>query len=239
MLPRRAIAGLAVLCLATPAAAQEQEVARYTVSVRGITAGKIALAAKHDAGGYSVTSNSVSAGLAGLFRSFTLTTRVQGSERNGRLTPQRYSAEAKGAREGRGADLAFDGGMATVLRADPPEPDAPLVDPAQHKGVVDPLTGMYSVLRDTTADAACQLDLKMFDGHRVNRITLSSPKADADGLTCQGLYRRIDGYPAKELAKRPVSTFAVTYRPAEGGVLRVTEVTVDSEYGTARVIRDN
>ena len=239
MLPRCAIAGFAALCLSTPVAAQESAVARYTVSVSGLTAGKMTLAAKHEGASYAVTSQSVSAGMAGLFRSFTLTTRVQGTDRNGQLSPQRYSAEAQGARQGRGAELSFEGGVASVIRADPPEPDAPVVDPAQHKGVVDPLTGLYSVLRDTAPATACQLDLKMFDGHRISRVTLSSPKADGDGLTCQGLYRRIDGYPPKELAKRPESAFTVTYHPVEGGLLRVSEVVMDSFLGPARMTRED
>lgn len=243
MSSRYAVAGLAAFCLSTfclsmPAASQEPGAARYTVSVGGLTAGKLTLAARHEGASYVLTANSASSGLAGLFRSFTLTSRTQGRQSNGRLSPQRYSAEAKGAREGRGAEIAYDGGVATVISADPPEPDAPKVDPTQHKGVVDPLTGLYSVLRDTTPAAACQVDLKMFDGHRVNRVILSSPKADGEGLTCQGLYRRIDGYPAKELAKRPESRFSVTYRPIAGGMLRVTEVTVDSLFGLARVIRE-
>ncbi|MFN3721714.1 MAG: DUF3108 domain-containing protein [Paracoccaceae bacterium] len=237
MLPFRAVAGCVALCLASPAPAQEPDVARYTVSVRGITAGKLSLAAKHEGAAYALTATSGSAGIAGVFRSFSLTSRTQGAERNGRLIPQHYTAEAKGAREGRGADLRFDGGLATVISADPPEADAPLVDPTQHKGVVDPLTGMYSVLRDTTRDAACRLDLKMFDGHRVNSITLSGPQVDGNNVTCRGRYRRIDGYPAKELAKRPESTFTVIYRPLAQGVLRVSEVTVDSAFGPARVIR--
>ncbi|RGP35334.1 DUF3108 domain-containing protein [Pseudotabrizicola alkalilacus] len=239
MLPHCVVAGLAALSLSTALSAQESNVARYTVSVSGLTAGKVTLTAQHEGARYVVSSNSASAGLAGFFRSFTLISQTQGTERNGRLIPQRYSADAKGARQGRGAELAFDGGLATVIKADPPEPDVPVVDPARHKGVVDPLTGLYSVLRDTTPATACQVDLKMFDGHRVNSVTLSSPQADGDGLTCRGLYRRIDGYPAKELARRPETSFIVTYRPVEGGVLRVTEVSVDSAFGLARMIRDN
>ncbi|MDR7123719.1 DUF3108 domain-containing protein [Pseudotabrizicola sp. 4114] len=239
MLPRCVVAGLAALSLSTPLLAQESNVARYTVSVSGLTAGKVTLAAQHEGARYVISSNSASAGLAGVFRSFTLASRTQGTERNGRLIPQRYSADAKGARQGRGAELAFDGGVATVVRADPPEPDAPVVDPARHKGVVDPLTGLYSVLRDTTPATACRVDVKMFDGHRVNSVTLSSPQADGEGLTCRGLYRRIDGYPARELAKKPETAFTVTYRPAEGGVLRVTEVSVDSAFGLARMVRDD
>ncbi|MDO8882963.1 DUF3108 domain-containing protein [Pseudotabrizicola sp.] len=239
MLPRYVVSGLIALWLAAPVAAQETSSAQYTISVSGLTAGKMTLAANHDGASYALTSNTASAGLAGLFRSFSVITRAQGAERDGRLIPARYSAQADGAREGRGAELAFKGGVATVVKADAPAPEAPVVDPAQHNGAIDPLTGLYAILRDADPARACQLDFKMFDGHRISRVTLSSPAAVGDGLMCQGVYRRIDGYPAEELAKRGSFPFAVTYRPAENGKLRVTEVSMDSLFGPARMTRDN
>lgn len=238
MFAKVVVAGLAALSLAPVALAQDQQTARYTVSVSGLTAGKMTLAARHDGSAYALTSNTASAGMAGLFRSFSLTTKASGTERNGRLLPQRYSAQAEGAREGRGAEVSFKDGIATVVKADAPEPDAPTVDPAQHAGAIDPLTGLYSVLRDTDAAAACQLDFKMFDGHRISRVTLSSPQPEGDGLTCQGVYRRVDGYPPADLAKRGAFPFTVSYQPAEGGKLRVSEVSMDSLFGPARLTRD-
>lgn len=238
MFARCIIAGVAALSFSSAAVAQDQQAAKYTISVSGLTAGKMTLAANREGAAYALTSNTASAGMAGLFRSFSLTTKASGAERNGRLIPQRYSAKAEGAREGRGAELSFKDGVATVVKADAPEPDAPTVDPAQHAGAIDPLTGLYTVLRDTDAAAACQLDFKMFDGHRISRVTVSSPQPDGDGLTCQGVYRRVDGYPPAELAKRGEFPFTVTYRPAEGGKLRVAEVSMDSLFGPARLTRE-
>ena len=239
MLSRSIIAGFAALCLAGPIAAQEQTVARYTISVSGLTAGKLTLAARHDGTGYALTSNAASAGMAGLFRSFSLTTRAQGTQRNGRLVPDSYSSRSEGARAQRGADLTFRGGVATVVRADAPNPDAPAVDPQKHRGAVDPLTGFYAVLRDTTPEAACQLDQTMFDGHRISRVTVSSPKTEADGLICQGVYRRVTGYAPDDMEKRREFAFAVTYRRVDDLVLRVSEVSMDSLFGPARMTRDD
>ncbi|MFN3845001.1 MAG: DUF3108 domain-containing protein [Paracoccaceae bacterium] len=239
MLRRFSVAGLMFLFCVPPSAAQETQTARFTISISGLTAGKMTLGANHGNGSYAVSANTASAGLAGLFRSFSLTTRVRGTEQAGRLVPASYTSRTEGSREGRGADLSFKNGIATVLRADAPSPDAPPVDPTQHKGAIDPLTGLYAILRDTTPDRACRLSLKMFDGHRISRVSLSEPKADGNNLSCQGLYRRIEGYPPDEIAKRSEFPFVVTYTAVGDGTMRATEVSMDSLFGPARLTRDN
>lgn len=239
MLLRFAVAGLLSLCLSMPAVAQESQTARFTITISGLTAGKMTLAATHGRGSYALSANTVSAGLAGLFRSFSLTTRVRGADKNGRLFPSTYSSRTEGSREGRGADLTFKDGVATVVRADAPNPEATPVDPMQHKDAVDPLTGLYAILADTTPDRACRTDLKMFDGHRISRVRLSAPLAEGDRLTCQGLYRRIEGYPPDEIAKRAEFPFVVTYTLLGNGSLRATEVSMDSLFGPARLVRDD
>ncbi|MFN7222399.1 MAG: DUF3108 domain-containing protein [Paracoccaceae bacterium] len=239
MLPRFALVGLLLFTCAMPTVAQESQTARYTLSISGLTAGKMTLGANHGSGTYAVSANTASAGLAGLFRSFSLTSRVRGTEQAGRLVPASYTSRTEGSREGRGADLSFKNGIATVLRADAPSPDAPPVDPAQHKGAVDPLTGLYAILRDTTPARACRLTVEMFDGHRISRLSLSAPKTDGDSLTCQGLYQRVEGYPPDEIAKRAEFPFVVTYTAVGDGTVRAIEVSMDSLFGPARLTRDD
>lgn len=243
ILPRYAFARCAALVacalLVQPAVAQDTSVARYTITISGLTAGRVTLAASHDGASYALTSNAASAGLAGLFTSFSLITRARGSERGGQLIPQRYTAQVEGAREGRGAELAFQGGVATVVLADAPDDGAPVVDPAAHRGAVDPLTGFYGVLRDADPDTACRIDQTMFDGHRISRVTLSSPAAVDGGLTCQGVYRRIDGYPPEDLAEQVAFPFVMTYVAGADGRWQVAEVSMDSLFGPARMIRDD
>lgn len=241
MVCRSALAGcaalMASLCLTVPAGAQDSSVARYTITVSGVTAGRVTLAANRDGTGYALSSQVASAGLAGLFRSFTLTTRAQGVERDGRFAPRRYTSLAEGTRADRESELVFEGGVATVVSTGAPRPDAPLVDPAAHRGAVDPLTGFYAVLRDADLASACQLDLRMFDGQRISRVTLSQPVPVRDGVTCQGVYRRVDGYPPKEMAERAAFPFTLRYTLGADGRLQVAEAVMDSLLGATRMTR--
>jgi len=228
------------LAAAMPAMAQTgQESASFTVSINGLTVGAFSFAANRKGPAYAVKARAASSGLAGILRPFTLVSTARGVETDGRYSPQSYVSQSDGARAGRGGELAFKSGVPTVIKADQErEPGAPIVDPATQKGAVDPLTALYAVLRDTPRDAACSLDLRLFDGHRGSRMTLSNPTATGEGITCAGLYRRIDGYPPQELAERPTFRFSVTYQPTEGGQLRATELSLDSSYGPARLARD-
>jgi len=238
---RAVMAGLALLIpLATGVSAQTaQESASFSVSISGIPVGQFTFAANRNGPAYAVKSRATSSGLAGVLRPFSLVSTVRGVETDGRYSPQSYVSKSDGARAGRGGELAFKAGVPTVIRLDAErEAGAPVVDPASQKGSVDPLTALYAVLRDTPRTGACGLDLRLFDGHRGSRVTLSNPKAAGEGITCTGLYRRIDGYPPQELAERPTFTFLVTYQPIAEGQLRVTELTLDSLFGPARMTRD-
>ena len=233
--------GLALwLALSTGATAQtEQESASFSVSISGITVGQFSFAANRKGPAYAIKARATSSGLAGVLRPFTLVSTVRGVEQDGRYSPQSYVSQSDGARAGRGGELVYTAGVPKIVRLDTErEPDAPVVDPASQKGSVDPLTALYAVLRDTPRTQACGLDLRLFDGHRSSRVTLSNPKAAGEGITCTGVYRRIDGYPPQELAERPTFRFTVTYQATESGQLRATELSLDSSYGPARLTRN-
>lgn len=238
-MPRR-LSPILALCLLWPAAAAAEE-ARYSITISGLTAGTFTLAARSNASSYAVTSQAASAGLAGLVRSFTITSKVSGRITQGALRPQSYVSQSDGARAGRGAELEFQDGTPRVISlATDRNPDAPPVDPASLTGVVDPLTGLYAVLRDTNPDRVCQLDLTMFDGHRVSRVTLGDAQPTKDGTLCSGSYTRVAGYPAADLAERRRFDFTVLYSPtaADDQVLRARELAMDSLFGPARMTRN-
>jgi hypothetical protein len=217
----------------------DQESASFSVTISGFPVGEFSFAANRKGVAYAVKARAASSGLAGILRPFTLVSTTRGVERNGRYSPQSYVSQSDGARGGRGGELAFNDGVPIVIRADEErEPGAPLVDPATQKGAVDPVTALYAVLRDVPREGACKLDLRLFDGHRGSRMTLSNPKASGDGIVCAGFYRRIDGYPAKELAERPTFSFLVTYQPIASGQLRAVELSLDSSYGPAKLSRN-
>ena len=236
-MPSRAFL-ICAFCAAVVAAPVRAQNADFTVTVSGLKAGTFSIAAKTNGKTYAVTSQAASAGLAGLFRSFSYTSKVSGTVSEGRLRPKTYSARSDGSRAGRSAELAFRNGVPQVISvASEPDPDTPKVDPSSLNGVVDPLTGLYSVLRDTTPTAACQIDLTMFDGHRVSRVTVSGARQTDAGVLCDGVYRRVAGYPAKDLAERSSFPFTVLYTPRDK-VLQAQELTMNSLFGPARMTRN-
>lgn len=236
--PMLLVAALATALPKGAALADGTETYRFTASVLGVTAGKMSMAVNRKGTSYAVTGNTSSAGMGGLFRSFSVTSKVRGTEIDGRLRPERYQSTSEGERAGRGAELVYKGGVPEILSlAEEENPGAPVLDPAKQGGTVDPLSMTYALLRDTDRDQACTLNLKIFDGHRLSQVTVGQPKPDGEGLICTGLYRRLDGYPAEDIAERQDFPFTIAYRPGPEGQLQVTEIVLDSLFGVARLSR--
>lgn len=226
--------------LGAPAPLLAQDAAKqasFTASVAGVTAGRLMLAANATDTRYSVSSRVTVAGIASLFSSFVVDSKVVGRVRNGTYRPERYTARAKGDRSGRSAVITYAGGVPTVVSAaSEPDPEAPVIDPATMGGSVDPQTAMYAVLRDVPASALCTVSLDVFDGHRHSRVDLRP--AAADRAQCDGLYSRLDGYTPAELAERKNTAFAIAYTQLPDGMFQVREITFATSYGTARLTRD-
>ena len=232
------VAGLASAVPQGPTWADETQTYRFTASVLGVTAGKMTMAVNRKGTTYAVTGNTSSAGMGGLFRSFSVTSKVRGTEIDGQFRPERYQSTSEGERAGRGAEMVYKGGVPEILSLAAEErPGAPVLDPAKQAGTVDPLSMTYALLRDIDRDRACTLNLKVFDGHRLSHVSLGQPQPDGEGLVCTGLYRRLDGYPAEEIAERQDFPFTIAYTPGPDGQLQVTEIVLDSLFGVARLSR--
>jgi hypothetical protein len=104
-------------------------------------------------------------------------------------------------------------------------------------GTVDPLTALYATLRDVDKGTECQVSLKMFDGRRHSQITTSERQEAGEQVVCQGEYRRLAGFSAEDLAEKTRFPFSLIYSPTDDGRMRVTEVTMDSLFGKARLTR--
>lgn len=213
---------------------------RFTASVLGLTAGRMTLGVNRKGDSYAVTGKTTSAGMGGMFRSFSVTNKARGTEKGGAFRPERYESSAEGERAGRGAELVYKAGVPEIVTLEEDHhKDAPVLDPAKQAGTVDPLTLTYALLRDVDADRACNMKLKVFDGHRLAHVTVGAAKVDGDAVICHGVYRRVDGYPPAEIAERQDFPFSVTYAALPDGRLRVTEVALDSLFGIARLTRDD
>lgn len=222
--------------VAAPAAqsAERLQEGQFDLVLRGIRAAVLTYRGAENAGSYAVSGRLESAGLAHMMRRMRYDAKVQGRRQGARFLPGRYEEEADTGKRQQRAVMAWRGGVPVVEKVLPArEAGDTDLDPATQRGTVDPLTALYATLRDVPAGEACRSDVTMFDGRRRSQLRLSAPEASAGQITCAGEYRRLAGFSEREMAERSRFPFRLTYAPAEGGMVRVVEVSMETIYGRA------
>lgn len=237
----RTLAALFVgLSLTAPAPARAEATfdGQFDVVFRGIVAGRATWRAKEAPGAYAVSALLQSTGLLRLVADVRYVAEVTGARRGEKFLPLRYREEANTGQRQQAAVMRFRGGVPVVEKVEPPQPPGPNdLDPAKERGVVDPLTALYTLLRDVPTDRACTARATVFDGRRRSQVTLASPRPNGDRIVCAGEYRRLAGFTEFEMRERERFPFQLAYAPDGNGGLRVVEVTIDTVYGQARLVR--
>lgn len=221
------------LLLALPAHAGNVD-AQYTLSLRGITGGQIAIRGADSGASYSVSSAAKATGLVGALVKYGFEGRAQGQIRDGRYISTTYSEVEVDDGERTVATTEFNGTTPASVTFDParaPEPHD--IDPTAQQGVVDPLTALYAVLQPVAPDAACDRRFDLFDGRHVSRLTLGAPRETGGTVTCPAEYRRLRGYSAEQLAKREAVEMTFVFTPVAGGRVQVGEIRSDTSLGQA------
>lgn len=243
--PARPAAGLALtalLALALPPVAPAQTVqdqARFDLVMKGITAGSLTFSANQQGEGYAVVGRLASSGIMAMIRRVSYDARAEGAIRDGTYIPARYAETADTGKRSSESVMEYKGGVPQVRVYNPPRDPAPWdVEAATQGGTVDPLTALYATLRDVAPGGECNRALKMFDGRRASQLTLGPPQAlEGGAVTCSGEYRRVAGFAPEDMAEKTSFPFSLTYLPGADGRMQVVEVTMDSLYGKARLIR--
>jgi hypothetical protein len=229
--------GLA-LSLPAPARAEVTFDGQFDVVFRGIVAGRATWRAHEAPGAYAVSALLQSTGLLRLVADIRYVAEVRGTRRGDRFLPARYKEELNTGQRQQAAVMAFRNGVPVVEKVEPPQPPGPNdLDPARERGVVDPLTALYTLLRDVPADRACTARATIFDGRRRSQVTLASPRPNGERIVCAGEYRRLAGFTEFEMRERQRFPFQLAYASDGNGGLRVVEVTIDTVYGQARLLR--
>ena len=231
------IAGALALGLAGPACAEEQQ-ASFDLQLKGIRAGSLSWSAVEDGKSYSVAGRLKTGGLVALIRKVRYDASANGGLSKGRFVPVSYSENADTGKRQSQAVMAYKAGVPQVKSYNPPrEPKDYDVDPASMGGTVDPLTGMYMVLKSVAPGQECQVSQEMFDGRRHTQVRTFERQEAGEQVVCQGEYRRIAGYPADDLAEKTRFPFSMIYTPDGNGRMMVTEVAMETVYGKAKLIR--
>lgn len=233
---RFAVAVFSACLAALPSHAEDPVV--FDLSIRGIRAGTLSFSGQATDGRYTVSGRLESAGLVGLVRQVRYDGQAEGSLRQGRFTPARYSEQADTGKRQSESVMEYRRGIPQVKVYNPPRDlQADGIDPATQGGTVDPLTALFATLRDMPPGQECNRTLTMFDGKRRSQLVLGAPAAIEGGIACPGEYRRLAGFSADDMAEKTRFPFTVRLVPGASGLMQVDEVTMESIYGNARLKR--
>jgi hypothetical protein len=239
-LRRRIITTLALSLIATApgaGAAEVRDTGVFDFYVGGFRAGILVFNGVQSGDYYSVNGRFATAGLVALVKTMRYEATVTGAIVNGALRPDTYVLTADGSKDKHTETLNYTNGMPQALVRDPPrDPDPDALDPATQGGTVDTLTAIYETMREMPEAQACTAKIAMYDGTRQASLKLWPADGGGGTLACNGEYRRVAGYSAKDMA-HPAFPFRMTYAPTPDGQVQVTRIEMDSIFGSASLKR--
>ncbi len=222
-----------MLCATTQAMAETKQYA-FNINLLGIKAGELRYSVRHEGNNYSAAGKIFPTGLAAQFVNFAFDVSVSGRITKNGYAPIRYSEKSDNGRRQEEKYLTYTNGIARVKSPKLPKPY--WADPKDQKGTVDPMTAIMWTLSDKTQDDLCRQDIPIFDGARRVQITLSN-RQDRDGsATCDGVYRRIDGFSKSELEQGTTFPFTISYEKI-GDFYQTKRFDVQSVRGRVSVTR--
>ncbi|ARP98763.1 DUF3108 domain-containing protein [Pseudorhodoplanes sinuspersici] len=215
---------LALACIASPAYAQGQFDARYTLSVNSFPLGKFTWRAQISASEYSANAVGRASGIFSMLLSGEGTVSVKGIVKDGRLQSSSYVSAFTRDKEKAGVTMLVDAGRVRDLKIDETDPDMdriPVTD-AHKQDIADPLTALLipAPSGDPVAATGCERKLSIFDGRRRFDLALSFRRNDkampekgytGPALVCAVKFTPIAGHRASS----PLLTFLIEGRDIE------------------------
>ncbi|WP_372886910.1 DUF3108 domain-containing protein [Shimia sp.] len=226
------VAGLLALTgAALPGAGRAEEL--WSVHAYGLKVGELRLAMEEEAGGYRGASLFRTTGIAGLLRRIRFDIRAEGRREGAGWRPLRYSGDIHTGRRQSRMALDFSGPVPLRTAGE----DAPAVPIAEQAlaGAIDPMTMAWLTLGARRQDP-CAFDQTQFDGTRLTAIRFERGE-EAEGMRiCHGVYDRLGGYSAEELAEITRSPLSIRYRPTASG-WQAVRLDIRTRHGPATLHR--
>jgi hypothetical protein len=174
---------LALIAAGAPAplCAQAQFDARYTLSMAGLSIGKLNWRTQLGMSDYTTSADGRISGFLSLFVTGEGKVIVKGQMKDGRPQPASFSSAVVREDEKVNVQIAFDGARVRELKVEepPPEDDRVPIADAHKTGVIDPLSAfLIPGPADPMAREGCERTLAMFDGRRRYDLALSFTRTD-------------------------------------------------------------
>jgi hypothetical protein len=211
--PLRNLAALSVavvlLLVALPARAQGQFDASYTLSMAGISIGKLNWRAQFGGSDYAFSASGRTSGILSVLVSGEGKIALTGTMRDGKSQSAVWSSTIARDDEKSIVNMTFEAGKVRDLKVIEPPPEAdrvPILE-AHKNSVIDPLTALLipASAGNPLQPYACQRDLNIFDGRRrydislsFRRIDTATPEKGYNGpaLVCAARFSPISGHRA-------------------------------------------
>lgn len=182
-MPFLALAVVATLAFGSqPAHAQGQFEGNYTLSMAGISIGKLQWRARIGGADYTMSANGRTSGILSVLVSGEGKVSLTGTTRDGRPQSVAWSSTAIQPNEQVIVNMAIEAGKVRDLQViEPPlEPDRVPITDAHRIGVIDPLTAFLipAASGDPLQPSACQRELHVFDGRRRYDVALAYRRLD-------------------------------------------------------------
>lgn len=229
---RIAVAVCATAWLSATSAGAEPQ--RWSVHAFGFKVGELHVKVEETNTRYFGTGSFQTTGLAGVLRRIRLSVSARGAIHNSRLKPAFYEGFIDTGRRVSETRLEYSGTLPRKTRG-AQDPATPIPEAAK-RGALDPMSMMWTTLRDQSDATLCTLSRTQYDGTRLVRITLTTRGGDANRVTCSGTYDRIGGYSAAELAELKISPLSVTYE-RQGDIWSAQRLRLTSRHGKATLYR--
>jgi hypothetical protein len=156
--------------------------ATYTLSMAGISIGKLNWRAQINPNDYTIQASGRTSGILSVLVNGEGNVSLKGTMRDGRSQSATWSSKVTSRDELSIVTMTFEAGKVrdlTVIEP-PPESDRVPINEAHKNSVIDPLSGFLipAVAGDPLQPAACRRDLNIFDGRRRYDIALTFRRID-------------------------------------------------------------
>jgi hypothetical protein len=195
--------------LPLPAKAQTGFDAIYTLSMAGISIGKLNWRAQINPNDYTLQASGRTSGILSVLVNGEGNVSLKGTMRDGRSQSASWSSKVTSRDELSIVTMTFEAGKVRDLKViePPPESDRVPINEAHKNSVIDPLSGFLipAAAGDPLQPAACRRDLNIFDGRRrydialtFRRIDTATPEKGYNGpaLVCAARLSPIAGHRA-------------------------------------------
>lgn len=251
----RALACL-IVCGAGVARAESRLTARYTISMTGVSIGRILWTVDVGDTFYTAGASGKASGALSILVNGEGRVSTHGAVKGGSLVPTFFTSNVNDDDGNIGLQMIFNNGAISELltNAPPPEDDRLPVTEADRVGATDPLTAMLVTTagpQDALAPANCDRVLAIFDGQRRYNLALSYKRVDkvkldkgyaGPVLVCGVVLQPIAGYKANSVLVKYVAgrrNMELWFAPVTGtAIIAPIRVLMPTLLGTLEIEAD-